>query len=422
MNVWHEGTIADLADIIMGQSPPGESCSSDNIGLPLLNGPTEFGLVHPVAVQYTADSKREAKRNDILFCVRGSTTGRMNWADQPYSIGRGLAAIRHKKGEKYRHYLKGIIDYYLPHLLTAATGSTFPNVSKDQILGLKVMLPSLTEQEAIADMLSSISDKIEMNQRMNETLEAMARALFKSWFVDFDPVRAKAQGRKPKGMDAATAALFPAALNHDGLPEGWKIRPLGEYVVVKRGGSPRPIHDFLAPDGLPWVKISDATACTSPYLMETKQFIKEAGLKKTVFLKRGSLILSNSATPGLPRFLDLDACIHDGWLYFPEKKVFSDFYLYQLFLILKETLISHGNGSVFTNLKTDILKNQLVSIPDEKTISAFDNLVVPIFQKILLNERQTQTLCILRDTLLPKLISGELSIADAAPVRNEAVG
>lgn len=222
MREWCEGIFSDLADVIMGQSPSGDSCNSKAIGMPLLNGPTEFGLVHPVAVQYTADSKREAKRNDILFCVRGSTTGRMNWADQSYSIGRGLAAIRHKKGEKYRHYLKGIIDYYLPHLLTAATGSTFPNVSKDQILGLKVMLPSLTEQEAIADMLASISDKIELNQRMNETLEAMARALFKSWFVDFDPVRAKAEGPEPEGMDAATAALFPATFNDDGLPEGWE--------------------------------------------------------------------------------------------------------------------------------------------------------------------------------------------------------
>lgn len=130
---WKEGVFGDIAEIIMGQSPSGETCNELGNGVPLLNGPTEFGNYHPSPVQFTTDPKKFAEIGDLLFCVRGSTTGRMNWADQRYAIGRGLAAIRHKNAKNLQPFLKGVIDYYLPMLLTEATGSTFPNVSSQQL-------------------------------------------------------------------------------------------------------------------------------------------------------------------------------------------------------------------------------------------------------------------------------------------------
>jgi len=168
MNEWQEGILSDVAEIVMGQSPSGDTCNENHEGLPLLNGPTEFGYSSPTPVQYTTDPKRIASPDDLLFCVRGSTTGRMNWAQQEYAIGRGLAAIHHKNGSEYRFFLKAIIDYYLPYLLTSATGSTFPNVSRDQISKLKVNIPPLSEQKEISDFFAAISLKIELNQRMNE--------------------------------------------------------------------------------------------------------------------------------------------------------------------------------------------------------------------------------------------------------------
>ena len=117
------------------------------------------------------------------------------------------------------------------------------------------------------------------------------------------------------------------------VPEDWKISTIGAVCEVRRGASPRPIQEFISPIGIPWVKISDATATCSPFLMNTKEFIKEEGLRNTVYLKKGSLILSNSATPGLPKFLELDACIHDGWLHFPSINVVTQNYLYLLFWV-----------------------------------------------------------------------------------------
>jgi type I restriction enzyme S subunit len=273
----------------------------------------------------------------------------------------------------------------------------------------------------------------------------MAQALFKSWVVDFDPVidnalaagnpipeplHAKAEvraalGDKRKPLPEAIQKQFPSSFAFSEemgwIPEGWNPVKLGDYVTVKRGGSPRPIHDYLVDEGLPWVKISDATASSSRYLMGTKQFIKPEGLKKTVMLKKGELILSNSATPGLPMFLNLDACIHDGWLFFPEKKLFGDLYLYQLFLVVRSELMMQGNGSVFTNLKTDILKNHLVVMPGESLLKEIESQLYVFHRRSLLVQKETDSLVGTRDTLLPQLLSGQLRIPDVGKLVAEVV-
>ena len=139
------------------------------------------------------------------------------------------------------------------------------------------------------------------------------------------------------------------------------------------------------------------------------EHIREDGLSKTVFLKAGSLVLSNSATLGILKILDLDTCIHDGWLYF-QKSQLSNEYLYLLFKEIRLQLINLGNGSIFTNLKTDILRNYEVTLPNKETLSNFQNIIKPIFEKMLFIQCETKQLEIIRDTLLPKLMSGEIDV------------
>lgn len=262
MSEWVNARLSDIAEIVMGQSPLGETTNTLGKGKPLLNGPTEFGIKNPLAVQYTIDSRKNSKIDDLLFCVRGSTTGKMNWSDKEYSIGRGLASIRHKKGKEYRYFLKGVIDFNLDLILSSATGSTFPNVSKDQLNDLEIQVPPLPEQQAIASVLSSLDDKIDLLHRQNKTLEAMAETLFRQWFIE----EAK---------------------------EDWELKKLGKVLTVKRGGSPRPIHDYLSDSGYRWLKISDVTSLNSPFIFDIKEHIKIEGLKKTTLLPVGSLVLSN---------------------------------------------------------------------------------------------------------------------------------
>ena len=338
-------------------------------------------------------------------------------------------------------------SYFVYYLLSSLglenmnTDAAVPGLNRDNAHRLEIKIPNSIEKRInVVEPLIKLDQKIHLNNQINQTLESIAQAIFKSWFIDFDPVRAKIaaklEGKNPElaAMCAisgkseaeleqmakedfaelqATAALFPDELVESELgevPKGWDAITLGNFLEIKRGGSPRPIQNFMAPTGYPWVKIADATADPSPFLFKTKEFIIKEGLRKTVYLKKGSLILTNSATPGLPKFLELDACIHDGWLYFPQKKHFSDNYLYFLFLKLRTQLVAQGNGSVFTNLKTDILRNQVVLVPTKEVIEKFDFQVGKILEMMKTQCIQSSNLSDLRDTLLPKLLSGKVSV------------
>lgn len=271
-------------------------------------------------------------------------------------------------------------------LVNQANGSVFQNLKTDIVKDFDIDIPSIETQKKIVGILSNIDEKIELNNAINNNLEQQAMALFKSWFIDYEPF-----GRQ--------------------VPTTWKCGVLGDFVEIKRGGSPRPIQNFLSDSGLHWLKISDATGISSPFINEIKEYIIEEGLKKTVFLKAGSLVLSNSATPGLPKILDIDTCIHDGWLYFPSSK-FSNEYLYLYFKHIRDNLVALGNGSVFTNLKTDILKNYPTNLPTDELLNEFDEIIKPIFSMILSKTRESKRLTEIRDTLLPRLMSGEVDVSD----------
>ena len=194
------------------------------------------------------------------------------------------------------------------------------------------------------------------------------------------------------------------------MPDDWNTGNLGSFVTIKRGGSPRPIQNYLSETGYRWLKISDVTSLNSPFILDIKEHIIESGLKKTVFLKQGALVLSNSATPGIPKILDVDSCIHDGWLYFPESKL-SNEYLYLLFKFIRKDLVALGNGSVFTNLKTDILKQYEISLPSERVLNDFQTVISPLFEAMRNIARENKSLAALRDTLLPKLMNGEIDVS-----------
>lgn len=285
--------------------------------------------------------------------------------------------------KEYLYYILAD-DEFFKYSMTTSKGTKMPHGDKTSIMNYPIKLPPLSTQQKIADILSSLDDKIELNNKINTNLEQQAQALFKNWFVDFEPFSGK-------------------------MPEGWKVGKLGDFVEIKRGGSPRPIQKFLSDEGYRWLKISDVTSLSAPFVLNIAEHIKEEGLSKTVFLKAGSLVLSNSATPGIPKILDLDTCIHDGWLYFPKSQL-SNEYLYLLFKEIRPQLLNLGNGSIFTNLKTDILKNFEISLPSTETLSKFQNIIKPIFEKMLATQREIKQLATLRDTLLPKLMNGEMQI------------
>ena len=376
--------LGDIANVTMGQSPKSEFYNSERQGMPFLQGNRTFGKRYPTFDTYTTKVTKIARAGDVIMSVR-APVGDLNFAPADMCLGRGVCGIRMKNGNQ--DFLFYLLKYYMPRLLNRESGTVFGSVNRNDINGLEVEIPDDVDiQRRIARTLTMLDEKIEENDRINKNLEQQSMSLFKSWFIDFEPFDGQ-------------------------VPKTWVNGVLGDFVEIKRGGSPRPIQNFLSDSGFHWLKISDATGISSPFINEIKEYIIEAGLKKTVYLKSGSLVLSNSATPGLPKILDIDTCIHDGWLYFPSSK-FSNEYLYLYFKHIRDNLIALGNGSVFTNLKMDILKNYPTNLPTENVLKEFDGLVQPIFAMILSKTRETKRLAEIRDTLLPKLMSGELDVSD----------
>ncbi|MDX1251753.1 MAG: restriction endonuclease subunit S [Gammaproteobacteria bacterium] len=298
------------------------------------------------------------------------------------------------------------------------TGAVMPKLTQGNLNKIPVAHPSVEEQRAIAHILGTLDDKIELNRRMNETLEAIARVIFKSWFVDFDPVRAKASGEAPEsicrrlGLTPDLLARFPDRLVDSELgeiPEGWGRKPLSEICTLGRGASPRPINDFMNGD-VPWIKIADATGAVGPFLFETKEKLKTEGVCKSVTVAPGDLILSNSATCGVPIFVEIHGCIHDGWLYFKNLRSITKLYLYHLLIELADHLIHVADGSVQKNLNTNLVGSQIVLVPPTHIVDLFETQASPIFAEIRQIALESRTLSEMRDALLPKLLSGELRV------------
>ena len=174
---WKIAPFSDIADVIMGQSPEGDDCNNAGCGDPLLNGPTEFGFYSPTPVQWTTNGKKYCVAGDLLFCVRGSTTGRMNWANQSYAIGRGLAAIRHKKDSNFNWFIKAMVDNSLNAILAAATGSTFPNIGKELLNGFYVIIPDETSLQKYGPQGYAIFRMITDNAKEIDSLYALKKTL-----------------------------------------------------------------------------------------------------------------------------------------------------------------------------------------------------------------------------------------------------
>lgn len=391
VNNWKETTLGEVAEIVMGQSPSGETCNHHREGVPLLNGPTEFGECYPVAVQFTTDTKRESRPMDILFCVRGSTTGRMNWSDGEYAIGRGLAAIRHKNGYDYRHFIKGLMDFHLPHLLGVATGSTFPSVTGDQLSGLRCILPPLPEQKAIAAILSGFDDKIELLRRQNKTLESIAQTIFKEWFVKF---RIKNEELR---IDKKT-----------GLPEGWTQKGLDEIADFLNGLALQKYPPENEADVLPVIKIRELKAGITE---QTDKASKQ--IRPEYIVDDGDVLFSWSGSLEVVLWCYGKGALNQHLFKVTSKKYPKWFYYYWIMEHLPFfKSIAEAKATTMGHIQRHHLAEALTVVPDDDFMAFADSKIRPVFEHIVLNNSQIQTLSKLRDALLPKLMKGEIRVGE----------
>ena len=293
------------------------------------------------------------------------------------------------------------------------SGSAQPSLNRNFIYPIPIRAPEPAEQKVIAAVLGALDDKIELNRRMNATLEAMARALFQSWFVDFDPVRAKLDGRQPVGLDAATAALFPGAFQDSALahiPQGWATGKIGDIGTnARRGIQPRDI----APN-MPYIALEHMPRrCIALGAWDDCANVASG---KSAF-KRGEILFGKLR----PYFHKVGVAPFDGVcstdiLLAPKSREWFGFLLGQVSneLIQFTDLASTGTKMPRTNWSD--ISSFKAALPPKTIAAAFTRIIQPMLDRIQANLHQSRTLATLRDTLLPKLLSGELSVAQAQAV------
>jgi len=433
---WRSTTIGDLCDagIVRLQTGPfGSQLHAQDyteVGVPVV--PTEAirdrQIDHSVLPRISVAKAEELARHrlrpgDILFARRGvQATGHIGYvreAESGFICGTGAILLRVNEDSR------DINSHFLSHILANpvsvewfkfhAIGATMPNLNESIIRFFPLLIPPLDEQIAVANILGALDDKIELNRQTNETLEAIARLLFKSWFVDFDPVRAKAEGRDP-GLATPIADLFPDAFDNTQLgemPKGWEVGQISELADLRR--------EQVNPLAWPEESFSHYSI---PAFDEGQRPKAERGeeiksLKSVVF--SGSVLLSK-LNPEIDRTWLVDvqpaerAICSTEFLVLSPKKLFGREYIYCLLRsqIFRQTLESFVTGTSKSHQRAQapaILGIEVV-LPPPLLVEAFAKIVGPMFDRSLASRRESRTLASLRDTLLPKLISGELRVKD----------
>jgi type I restriction enzyme S subunit len=302
-------------------------------------------------------------------------------------------------------------------LKSRATGTTVLGIKQSELRKVTLTLPPFDLQLSAAATLKALDDRITLLRETNATLEAIAQALFKSWFVDFDPVRAKLEGRPPEGMDEATARLFPDSFEESELglvPRGWRAKSFRETIQVIGGGTPKTSNpDFWGGD-IPWFSVVDAPAITDVFVVDTEKYITQAGLNgsSTKLLPTGTTIISARGTVGRLALTGCPMTMNQS-CYGLRGLAGDSYFTFFSTKRLVEQLKQRAHGSVFDTITQESFAGVLVCFTSESSIAAFEDIVEPLMLRIRENLMHAQTLAALRDTLLPRLISGQLRLPEA---------
>lgn len=304
-------------------------------------------------------------------------------------------------------------------------GAGASGIRSSDLQRLDVIYPALREQVAIADVLEALDLKIELNQRMNETLEAMARALFRSWFLDFDPVRAKAQARDT-GLPAAISTVFSNSFirsERGEIPFGWRLGKIDDLAEIVGGSTPATSNSAFWTDGQHcWATPKDLASLKAPILLDTERKITDSGLDQisSGLLPPGTVLLSSRAPIGYLALACVPVAINQGFIAMKPRVGTSNVYLLEWTRSSHDEIVSRANGSTFLEINKSNFRPIPVVMPPSAVLTVFDKIARPLFDRIVEADRESRTLAQTRDVLLPRLTSGEIRVRDAEKCESAA--
>ncbi|MEZ5305529.1 MAG: restriction endonuclease subunit S [Pyrinomonadaceae bacterium] len=286
--------------------------------------------------------------------------------------------------------------------------STRASLNNEMLGRLKMLLPPIETQKAIGRVLKSFDDKIEVNRHMNATLEAIARALFKAWFVDFEPVHANRENRPSTSASPEIAKLFPSDFEN-GIPKGWRVGKLGDVLEAKGGTTPSTKNSTFWDGENFWATPKDLSNLRFPVLLKTERKITDEGVRQisSGVLPQGTLLLSSRAPIGYLAISQVPVSINQGFIAIQGKDVSN---LYMLFWLKEnmESVKSRANGSTFQEISKSSFREVEIAVPMNSVRERFETFAIPIFEKIVTNEIESENLAEIRNSLLPRLISGRI--------------
>ena len=396
---WSATKLGDVVELKRGYDLPKYKRTSGPIPVVSSSGSTDYHMESKV-------------QGPGVVTGRYGTLGRVFFIQKDFWPLNTTLYVRNFKGNDPR-----FIAYLLQGLDFSAYSdkAAVPGLNRNHLHEEIVRIPTdIDEQRATAHILGSLDDKIELNRQMNETLEAMARALFKSWFVDFDPVRAKLEGRDA-GLPKHLSDLFPDQFVESELgeiPDGWQVRSFAETIQIIGGGTPKTsIPEYWNGD-IPWFSVVDAPTHSDVWVIDTSKKCSQSGIENSSarILPVGTTIISARGTVGRVALAGVPMAMNQSCYGLQPNTPTSGVFNYFTTRTLVPTLKQHTHGSVFNTITRDTLTAIRVILPCQEVIDAYERLAQPALEQIRSHLAKSRTLTTLRDTLLPKLISGELRV------------
>jgi type I restriction enzyme S subunit len=340
------------------------------------------------------EAARIVEEGTTLLLVRGMT------------LHNDIPICRVRRSAAFNQDIKAVLarsgtdPEFVPYLLLGnksrllsvvdSAGHGTGRLNADTLLNLPVHVPPAVEQRRIAHILGTLDDQIQLNRRMNETLEALARATFKSWFVDFDPVRAKAEGRDPR-LPKHIADLFPDRFEDSELgeiPAGWKVKPIGEAVRVVGGGTPSTKEPAFWEGGTHhWATPRDLSKLQDPVLLDTERKITDAGLAKisSGLLPVGTVLLSSRAPVGYLAVARVPVSVNQGFIAMVCEGPLTNHYVLHWALSNMEQIEGRASGTTFQEISKKNFRPMLALMPADDTLAAFEQQMSTIYDKITVN-------------------------------------
>ena len=365
----------------------------------------------------------EVLEKDVLLNITGDSVARVCQVVTdvlPARVNQHVAIIRPDPVNLDAGYLR----YYLASpemqailLSWAGSGGTRNALTKGMVESLEIPLLPLPEQRAIAHVLGTLDDKIELNRRMNQTLEAMARAIFQDWFVDFGPVRAKLEGREPY-LPPELWDLFPDRLVDSelgGIPEGWEVGFLNDSIEILSGGTPKTSVSTYWDGDVPWYTAKDAPALSDIFALTTERSITQAGVdnSSTRILPTKTTIISARGTVGRLACLGISMAMNQTCYGIRGAEGYPDFFTYWNTRNTVSQLQARTHGTIFDTITRETFKIAETVLVPTRAAGAFESVVTPLMNRILGNLNESLALSTQRDALLPKLVSGEVDLKSA---------